>query len=91
MKRLYLSNVQFISITTFPGETQGAVLSDKEQHVHLADHLQGRHSQADRLNVDLMCGLSFRYVYFVQKKFFKNMIKVCKKWVEMKKKYKKNI
>ena len=49
-----------------PGEYQGFVLSDNEQHEHLADHLQGRHSQADFLNADLMCGLGFSYVYFAQ-------------------------
>ena len=30
-------------------------MSDKEQYVHMADHLQGCHGQADFLNVDLMC------------------------------------
>ena len=32
----------------------------------MADHLQGRHSQAYFLNVDLMYGLVFRYVNFAQ-------------------------
>ena len=66
-----MSKVKFISITTFSNKTQGAVLSDKVQHVHLADHLQGRHSQEDCLNVNLMCGFSIRYVYFAPKKLSK--------------------
>jgi hypothetical protein len=64
---------------------KSAVLSDKEQHVHLADHLQGRHSQADCLNVVLMCGFSFRYVYFTPTKIVKKDNKSLQKWVKMRK------
>ena len=79
-----------ISINTFPGETQGAVLSDKEQHVHLVSFLQGRHSQADCLNVDLVCGLGFRYVYFAPKSFEEKKYKKSnKKWANNEQKYKK--
>ena len=48
-----------------PGDDQGAaVLVNQVQHVHLGDHLQGHHSQADFLNVDFMGSLFFRDVDF---------------------------
>ena len=48
------------------GQHAHCILYDQEQHVHLADHLQCHHSQADYLNVDLMRGRGFRYEFLAQ-------------------------
>ena len=68
---LYLLDVRHLdlnihSVPEYPGENPGAVLSDQQQHAHLADHLQDKNGLADFLDVDLMRCLGFRYVYCAQ-------------------------
>ena len=50
-----------------PGDDPGAaVLVDQLTHLHLGNHLQGHHSQADFLHVVFMDALCFKDVDFEQ-------------------------